>query len=147
MKHLKKATLAASAFAIAALFSPGWSEQGVISLSVENAQARVGRPLTPMSGAGVARRHARRGAYGAGVYGAGLAGAAVGAAALGTAAAVAGAPYGAYGAYQPAGGPYGAGMGPYGYSQSWDDYAKQNGIACRPGTTIKLDDGRTYPCQ
>ncbi|MBV8701653.1 MAG: hypothetical protein JO052_27965 [Bradyrhizobium sp.] len=147
MKHLKKATLAASVFAVAATFSLGWSEQGGLSLSVESAQARVGRPLTPMSGAGVARRHARRGAYGVGAAGA----AAVGAAALGTAAAVAGAPY-AYGAYQgygtyQEGGPYGVGMGPYGYHQSWDDYAKQNGIACRPGTTIKLDDGRTYPCQ
>jgi len=151
MKHLKKATLAASAFAIAASFSFGWTEQGGISLSVESAQARVGRPLTPMSGAGVARRHARRGGYGYG-YGVGVAGAAaVGAAALGTAAAVAGAPYASgayqgYGAYQEAG-PYGAGMGPYGYHQSWDDYAKQNGIVCHPGSMVKLDDGQMYRCQ
>jgi hypothetical protein len=146
MKNLKAATLAASAFAIAASFSIGWSEQGGISVSVESAQARVGRPATPVSAAGVARRHARRGVYGPGTAGAAMA---LTAAALGTSAAVAGAPpyYGAYGAYQPAGGPYGAGMGPYGYHQSWDDYAKQNGIACRPGTTIKLDDGQTYPCQ
>jgi hypothetical protein len=147
MKHLKTATLAASAFAIAASFSIGWSEQGGISLSVASAQARVGHPATPVSAAGVARRHARRGVYGAGVAGAAVAGTA---AAIGTAAAVASAPvYGGYGAYQPAGGPYGAGMGPYGYGYytSWDDYAKQNGIACRPGTTIKLDDGHTYPCQ
>ena len=147
MKHLKTATLAASVFAIAASFSLGWSGQGGLSLSVESAQARVGRPLTPMSGAGVARRHARRGGYGYGVAGA----AAVGAAALGTAAAVAGAPY-AYGAYQGYGayqeaGPYGAGMGPYGYHQSWDDYAKQNGIVCRPGSMVKLDDGQMYHCQ
>ena len=141
MKHLKVATLAASAFAIAASFSIGWSEQGGISLSVESAQARVGRPATPVSAAGVARRHARRGMYGPGTAAAAMA---LTAAELG-----AGAPpyYGAYGAYQPAGGPYGVGMGPYGYHQSWDDYAKQNGIACRPGTTIKLDDGQTYPCQ
>ena len=142
MKHLKKATLAASAFAFAASLSLGWSEQGGISLSVESAQARAGRPMTPMSGAGVARRHARRGVYGPGTAGAAMA---LTAAELGTA----GAPsyYGAYGAYQPAGGPYGAGMGPYGYHQSWDDYAKQNGIACRPGSMVKLDDGRMYPCQ
>jgi hypothetical protein len=147
MKHLKKATLAASALAIAATFSLGWSEQGGSSLSVESAQARVGRPLTPVSVAGVARRQARRGGYGAAI-----AGAAVGAAAVGTAAAIAGAPYG-YGAYHgngayQEGGPYGAGMaGPYGYYHSWDDYAKQNGIVCHPGSTVKLDDGRTYPCQ
>lgn len=49
----------------------------------------IGRPLTPMSFAGVARRTAYRGAYYAGA-------AAVGAAAVGAAAA-----YGAYGAYGP----------------------------------------------
>ena len=159
MKHLKKATLAASVIAIAASFSLGWSEQGSISLSVDNAQARVGRPLTPMSGAGVARRHARRGGYGYGVAG-------VGAAALGTAAVVAGAPYayGAYqghGAYQPGGGPYGGpdygpgtaasayrmGYNNYmGYNND-EEYAKRNGIVCRPGTMVKLDDGKMYPCQ
>jgi hypothetical protein len=154
MKHVIKATIGAAVLASAALLSVGWSEQGGVSLSVESAQARVGRPLTPVSVAGVARRHARRGAYGAGYYGAGLAGAAV----AGTAAAVAAAPYyyggGAYhgGYYGPGAGPYAAGTGPYasygGYGHSsWDDYAKQNGIACRPGTTIKLDDGKTYPCQ
>src|SRR5882724_12043114 len=79
----KKLTLAASAFAFAALFSFSWSEQSGISLSIESAQARVGRPLTPVSVAGVARRQNRR-------------------AAIGTAAAV-GAGYGA-GYY--AGGPY-----------------------------------------
>jgi hypothetical protein len=42
------------------LFSPG--SQGIMS----SAQARVGRPLTPVSVAGVARRTARRCA--AGVY-------------------------------------------------------------------------------
>src|SRR5258708_12712536 len=87
MKHARKAALAASAFTCAALLSFGWSEQGGMSLSVENAQARVGRPLTPVSAAGVARRHTRRAVYGAGVVGAGAA--AVGtAAAIGTAAAV-----------------------------------------------------------
>ena len=49
---------------------------GVVSLTVESAQARVGRPLTPVSVAGVARRTTRRAYYGA---------AAVGAAAAGTA--------------------------------------------------------------
>ena len=88
MKHARKTVLAASAFTCAALLSFAWSEQGGISLSIESAQARVGRPLTPVSVAGVARRHNRRAAYGAGVVGAGAA--AVGtAAAIGTAGAVA----------------------------------------------------------
>ena len=62
MEHARKAALAASAFACAALVSFGWSEQGGISLSIESAQARVGRPLTPVSVAGVARRQNRRAA-------------------------------------------------------------------------------------
>ncbi len=87
---LRTVAIAASTFAGVALLSVGWSEQGGVSLSVNSAQARVGHPLTPMSGAGVARRHYRRaGGYGYG-YGAGAVGAGVaGAAAIGTAAAVA----------------------------------------------------------
>jgi len=65
---------------------------------VPKAQARVGRPATPVSAAGVARRHARRGTY----VGAGIAGAA----ALGTAAALGAASNGYY---------YGGGAG-YGYA-------------------------------
>ena len=85
--RLRTVAIAASTFAGAALLSFGWSEQGSVSLSVDSAQARVGRPLTPVSAAGVARRQNRRAAYG---YGAGAVGAGVaGAAALGTAAAVA----------------------------------------------------------
>src|SRR5690242_19437541 len=85
MKQLVLKTLAVtSTFACATLLSLGWSEQGGVSLSIESAQARIGRPLTPLSGAGVARRHYRRAAYG---YGAGIVGA--GAVAAGTAAAVA----------------------------------------------------------
>ena len=86
MKHARKTALAASAFTCAALLSFSWSEQGGISLSIESAQARVGRPLTPVSVAGVARRQNRRAVYGGG-YGAGVVGA--GAVAAGTAAAVA----------------------------------------------------------
>ena len=82
MKHARKTALAASAFTCAALLSFGWSEQGGISLSIESAQARVGRPMTPVSAAGVARRHNRRAVEGAGAVGAG-------AAAAGTAGAVA----------------------------------------------------------
>ena len=75
MKHARKTALAASAFTCAALLSFGWSEQGGISLSIESAQARVGRPLTLVSGAGVARRHHRRAVVGAGAAAAGTAGA------------------------------------------------------------------------
>jgi hypothetical protein len=90
MKQMSLTTvaIAASTFACATLLSFSWSEQRGVSLSVENAQARVGRPLTPVSAAGVARRHTRRAVYGAGVVGAGAA--AVGtAAAIGTAGAIA----------------------------------------------------------
>ena len=82
---LTKIAIAVSTFACAGLLSIGWSEQRGVSLSVEEAQARVGRPLTPVSVAGVARRQDRRAAYGYGV-GAGVAGAA----AVATAGAVAG---------------------------------------------------------
>jgi hypothetical protein len=88
MKHARKTALAASAFTCAALLSFGWSEQGGISLSIESAQARVARPQTPVSAAGVARRHNRRAVHGAGVVGAGAAAAGT-AAAIGTAGAVA----------------------------------------------------------
>ena len=78
-----KVALAASAFVFAGLFSFGWSEQSSVSLSVEKAEARIGRPLTPMSVAGVARRKNRRASYG---YGAAAAVGTV--AAVGTAAAI-----------------------------------------------------------
>jgi len=66
----RKAAIAVSTIVCAAMLSFGWSEQGGVSLSVGSAQARVGRPLTPMSFAGVSRRHARRAIYGAGIAGA-----------------------------------------------------------------------------
>ena len=84
MKHARKTALAASAFMCAALLSFGWSEQGGISLSIESAQARVGRPLTPMSVAGVARRQNRRAVYGGG-YGVGAGAVAAGTVAAGAA--------------------------------------------------------------
>jgi len=60
-------------------FSLHYSPAKVLSLSLDRAEARIGRPLTPMSAAGVHRRVHRRAYYGA-------------AAATGAAAA-----YGAYG--------------------------------------------------
>src|SRR5581483_3472491 len=61
-------------FACAVTLSFGWTERGGVSLSVESAQARVGRPLTPVSVAGVARRTTRRAYYGAAAAGAAAAG-------------------------------------------------------------------------
>jgi hypothetical protein len=121
------AVIAASTFACAALLSFSWSERGGVSLSVENAQARVGRPLTPVSVAGVARRQNRRAAYGYGAVGAGLAGGAIGAAAIAAAS-----PYGYYG-----GGPYvGTGWGDYdGYGTGGyygGGYANRSYVTGRP---------------
>lgn len=53
-----------------------WSQDRGLALSIQSADARVGRPATPVSVAGVARRTTRRAVVG---------GAAVGAAAAGTA--------------------------------------------------------------
>ncbi len=157
MKHVRKAALAACAFSFAAISSPDWSVIDGLSLSVASAEARVGRPLTPVSVAGVSRRHARRAAYGYGVVGAG-------AAAVGTAAVIsATAPYQGWGnsAWTNS---YAAQTDPrfgepnyahrayyrqspyYGYN-GWDDYSGRNFIRCAPGSLTKLDDGRMYTCQ
>jgi hypothetical protein len=114
----RTAVIATSAFACAALMSPTWSEQDGLSLSVENAQARVGRPLTPVSVAGVARRQTRRAVYGAGVVGAG--------------AYAAGAYYGGGGPYAYTGQTYGGSMG--------------SGYACQPGTLYHGPDGLMRRC-
>ena len=100
-ENFRKIAIATTTLTCATLFSFGWSEQRGASLSIDSAQARVGRPLTPVSVAGVARRTHRRAAYG---YGAGVVGAGVAAAAIGTAAVAATGDY-AYersGAYAPA---------------------------------------------
>jgi hypothetical protein len=112
--RLSKVAIATSTFTFATLLSCGWCEQRGVSLSVESAQARVGRPLTPMSVAGVARRQNRRAAYGygAGVVGAGLAAGAIGAAAVGATS-----PYGYYGGSPNVGTGWGYyGGGPTGWS-------------------------------
>jgi len=72
--RIKQALLATAVLAVGVLVSPGWSPSGGLLLSIGSAQARVGRPLTPVSVAGVARRTTRRAVVG---------GAAVGAAAYG----------------------------------------------------------------
>jgi hypothetical protein len=126
---LGKAAIAVSVFACATMLTFDWTEQKGLSLSVESAQARVGRPLTPVSVAGVARRQGRRAAIGAAAVGAGVVGAGVAAA-------------GYYGATAP----YYGGGGPYAY-YGGQDYATRNGFVCQPGTMVRLDDGRMYPCQ
>jgi hypothetical protein len=126
---LGKAAIAVSVFACATILTFDWTEQKGLSLSVESAQARVGRPLTPVSVAGVARRQGRRAAIGAAAVGAGVVGAGVAAA-------------GYYGATAP----YYGGGGPYAY-YGGQDYATRNGFVCKPGTLVRMDDGRMHPCQ
>ena len=67
------ATLLGAAVLCAAPISLHLSQDKGMSLSVDKAQARIGRPLTPGSVAGVHRRYERRayrrGYYGQGYYG------------------------------------------------------------------------------
>lgn len=152
MKHLtlRKVAIAASVFACATVLSFGWSEQGSVSLSIESAQARVGRPLTPVSVAGVARRQARRDyMVGAGV--AGTAGAVAAAGIVGAADAFAAAPFAAAPYYSGAAAFY-PGSGSYdytypGYTGGLDAYAARNSFACRPGTWFIGLDGQEHICQ
>ena len=62
--------IAAAALCCAAPLSLHWSPANAPSVSVHTADARVGRPLTPMSVAGVNRRVHRRAYYGAAAAGA-----------------------------------------------------------------------------
>lgn len=57
--------ITAAALFCAAPLSLHWSTAKAPSLSVDTADARIGRPLTPMSVAGVNRRVHRRAYYGA----------------------------------------------------------------------------------
>jgi hypothetical protein len=84
---LLSVALGAALLAVAP-FSFNWSPTKALSVSLDKAEARVGRPLTPGSVAGVNRRVHRRAYYGA----------AAGAAAVGA--------YGAYHYSQPACGYY-----------------------------------------
>ena len=146
--RMSKAAIATAAFACTAMFSFGWSEQSGVSISVESAQARVGRPLTPVSVAGVARRQTRRAAYG---YGAGVVGAGVGAAAIGTAAAVSATqpwgwgsgPYVGSGYY--GGGPLAARAAYYGGYGGYGSYAA--GSSCTPGALYIAADGLVQMCK
>ncbi len=74
MKQIgKNWLLAAAILTCAATGSMQWSQEDGLSFSIGRAEARVGRPATPASVAGVARRTTRRAVVG---------GAAVGAAAV-----------------------------------------------------------------
>ena len=77
MKRIGVKRVLLAAVVLACGFGPfEWSQDRGLALSVQSAEARVGRPATPASVAGVARRTTRRAVVG---------GAAVGAAAAGTA--------------------------------------------------------------
>ena len=65
----KQVVLAAAVVVCGVSGSIGWSQNDGLSLTVESAQARVGRPLTPVSVAGVARRTTRRAVVGGAVVG------------------------------------------------------------------------------
>ncbi len=142
MKKLSsgKIAIATATFACTALLSFGWSEQRGVSLSIESAQARVGRPLTPVSVAGVARRQYRRGAYGAygGYgYGAGVAGAGLAAGAYAAA--------GVAAATSPEGYYAGNGGGYYAPS-SWGDHECHftHSYACLPYAAKDWGNGWYY---
>jgi hypothetical protein len=62
--------IAATVLFCAAPLSLHWSVTKTPSLSLDSADARIGRPLTPMSVAGVNRRVHRRAYYGAAAVGA-----------------------------------------------------------------------------
>ena len=74
MKKLSALGIIATALFCAAPVSLDWSAAKSPSLSIDTADARVGRPLTPGSVAGVNRRVNRRAAYGAAAVGAAAAG-------------------------------------------------------------------------
>ena len=115
----KKIAIAISAFACAAMFSLGWSEQGGISLSIHKAQAATRLVVRPYY-----HGHYYHGYYYHEPY----------------IADTSGFSWYAVRAYY-AGGPW-----TYGYS-GWADYASRNGIGCEPGTLVKGGDGIMYVCQ
>jgi hypothetical protein len=69
-KGIVLGTIVGAALLTAAPFSLQWSQK-TVALSLDSADARIGRPLTPLSIAGVHRRAYRRAVYGAAAYGVG----------------------------------------------------------------------------
>ena len=70
MRHRTHFWLAAAVVVCAAVGSVQWSEEAGLSFSIQSAEARVGRPATPVSVAGVARRTTRRAVVGGAAVGA-----------------------------------------------------------------------------
>ena len=77
MRNTTRLWLAGAVVACAAMGSVQPSEEGGFSFTVQSAEARVGRPATPASVAGVARRTTRRAVVGGAAVGAAAAGAAI----------------------------------------------------------------------
>ena len=77
MRHGTHLWLAGAVILCAATSSVQWSPEDGLSWSIQSAEARVGRPATPVSVAGVARRTTRRAVVGGAAVGAAAAGAAV----------------------------------------------------------------------
>ena len=67
---IKRVLLFTVTLAFGVLASINWSSSGGLSVTVESALARVGRPFTPVSVAGVARRTTRRAVVGGAAVGA-----------------------------------------------------------------------------
>ena len=123
----------AAAAGIACLFINDNTSSTQRSNLISQADARIGRPWTPVSVAGVARRHYRRAAVGAGVVGAGLAAGAYygGYGTSGYYGTYGGYPSGYYGGYAAGGYPggyYGAGY-PGSY---YGGYANRSYVTGRP---------------
>jgi hypothetical protein len=130
MKKLSLFTVSVSAalLGITVPTSLHWPSAKVPSLSLDTAEARLGRPLTPMSVAGVNRRANRRAAYAGGYYG-GFRRGYYGAGLAAAGAVAAGAYYGgaypaaAYGAYAQAPAYYESYPGPSYSGASYSGYA------------------------
>jgi hypothetical protein len=73
---LKRAFLIAAVVVCGGFGSVDWSQNDGLTLFATSAQARVGRPGTPVSVAGVARRTTRRAVVGGAAVGAATVGAA-----------------------------------------------------------------------
>ena len=67
---IKRALLATATLAFGTLASISWSPGVGLAVAIDSAEARVGRPLTPVSVAGVARRSTRRAVVGTAAVGA-----------------------------------------------------------------------------
>jgi hypothetical protein len=67
---IRQTSLVVATLAFGTLASITWSPGSGPSVVIDSAQARIGRPLTPVSVAGVARRTTRRAVVGTAVVGA-----------------------------------------------------------------------------